>query len=528
MKKKITALTLIITILALSLFGCASASSENAESDANETQAASDDTSTASEEDADQDQTITDGGDFVFGLTTEVNDFDPFSSITADTRAINFNIYEGLVKVATDGSFEPAIAEDYEVSDDAKTYTFTIRSGVLFHDGNELTEDDILYSVQKAIDTATSGYDEIDTFGFDDDGKFVITLKEADAGFIAYLTAAIVPADAEDLSSNPIGTGPFKFVEYVEQDHITLEKNEDYWGTAAHLDTVTIKFVADQAELITDFIAGSIDGFTSSSATAVELTGREDTFNQYVANSNAVQLLALNNEFEPFQDERVRQAVSYLVDSDEIIDVVNNGYGKKIGSGLIPALDVYYDDSLEDVYDLDVEKAKELLEEAGYGDGFSFTIKVPSNYTVHVNTAEVIVNELAEAGIEVTIQQVDWATWLDEVYTNRDYEATIISLDGSLAYPTAFLSRYQSDASNNFINYQSDAYDEAYLKATTTIDEEERVTYFKEAQAILNEEAASVYIEDISNIVIYSKEFEGYDDYPLYVTSFSSIYQVSE
>ena len=469
---------------------------------------------------------IVDGGEFILGSATELNDFDPYSSITADVRSVNFNIFEGLVKVQPNGDFTPAIASDYEVSEDGTVYTFTLREGVKFHNGEDVTEDDVLYSVQKAIDATAAGYGEIETYEINDEGKLVFTLNTADQNLIPYLTQPIIPKDYEEQSLSPIGTGPYKLTEYAEQDHVTLEKNEDYWGTGGHLDKITIKFAASQADLYLDFQAGSIDGFSASAATLSQLD--EDEVNLYIEYSNAVQLLALNNSFEPFQNQQVREALNYAVSADEIIDIAFYGYGTKIGSGLIPALEKYYDDSLADVYDQDLDKEKELLEEAGYADGFSFTITVPSVYEAHVATAEVIVNQLAQIGVNAEIKQVDWATWLESVYQGREYEATIISLDGSLAYPTSFLSRYVSDASNNFVNFASEAYDEVYAKAIAATNDEERVELFKEAQKILNEESASVYIQDIASFLVYNKNFEGNVRYPLYAKDYTAIYKVAE
>ncbi len=475
--------------------------------------------------------TMIPGGEIVLGFATEMNNFDPFTSMTADARSVNFNIFDGLVNVAPDGSFSPAIAESYS-SEEGRAFVFTLRQNVKFHDGSPLTHDDVLYSVQKAIDSKMAGYDKIRDFRFVPDGMggvtdiFVITLKSADAGFIAYLTTPIVKKDAKDLALHPVGTGPYMLADYVEQDHIRLVKNPSYWGKGGYLDTVTLKFVASQADMVLNFQAGSIDGFSANADTVTQLP--EKDLNLYRRNSNSVQLLALNNAVAPFGDVRVRQALSYLVDADEIIEAVNYGYGVKVGSGLIPALSKYYDVSLAGAYKKDVAKARALLAEAGYADGFSFTITVPSVYTVHVRTAEVILNQLAQAGIKASIKQVDWPTWLQNVYTGRQYEATIISLDGPLAYPTSYLSRYQSGAHNNFVNFASPAYDEVYAKAIASTDDDERVAYFKEAQKILSDEAASVFIEDISNLTVYSKKFAGVRDYPLYATDFSAIYRVSE
>ena len=153
-------------------------------------------------------------------------------------------------------------------------------------------------------------------------------------------------------------------------------------------------------------------------------------------------------------------------------------------------------------------------------------MKVPSVYQVHLDTAQVIVNELAKVGVTMNIEQVDWATWLENVYTNRDYEATLISVDGTIASPTSFLSRYVSDAGNNFVNYSSSDYDSAYAAAVSALSQEDRISGFKKCEEILTDDAASVYIEDISNILVYTNRFGGFASYPLYATDFAAIYQV--
>lgn len=519
LKKRFLSLTLAL-IFALSVTGCAGTAASG--------QGSSAPASTSAEEAPDAEPTApAAGGEFVYGLSTEVDNFDPFVATTADAKSIYFNIYEGLVKVTPEGTFEPAVASAYEVSEDATQYTFTLRDGVKFHNGNAVTMEDVLYSVQHAIDSGITGYSNIAEFTAADDHTLVVKLTDPSTDFLANASTAIIPAGSDDNGEhalNPVGTGPFRFTEYAVQDHVTLERFDEYWGTPAYLDRVTVKFIASSSDSLMNFQSGAIDGFTANAGITEQVN--KETSRLFVANSNAVQLLALNNSVAPFDDVRVRQALSYAVNSDEVIETVNYGYGVKLGSGLIPGLTAFYDESLASVYDTDVEKAKQLLTEAGYPDGFEFTIRVPSVYQVHVDTASVIVNELSQIGVTAKIELVDWATWLENVYTNRDYEATIISLDGSIASPTAFLSRYVSTAHNNFVNFASDDYDEAYAAAVAAIEETERVDAFRRCQQILNEEAASVYIQDISNILVYSDRFDGYVGYPLYAVDFSVIYQV--
>lgn len=466
----------------------------------------------------------TGSGEFIYGLATEIDNFDPFVATTADAKSIYFNIYEGLTRVSPDGTFVPAVASEVTVSDDAKVYTFKLRDNVYFHNGNPVTMDDVLYSVQHAIDSALTGYGNIASYEATDSKTLVITLTNGSTDFIANASSAIVPKDSDNNGEHalaPVGTGPYAFSEYAVQDHVTLVKNDKYWGEPASLDKITIRFIASSSELLVNYQAGAINGFTANAGITEQVDKNASVIN--VGNSNAVQMLALNNSSAPFDNVKVRQAVSYAIDSDEIIDMVNYGYGVKIGSAMIPGLSAFFDDSLSSVYDVNLEKAKALLKEAGYPDGFSFTVKVPSVYQVHVDTAQVIVNQLAKVGITMKIQEVDWPTWLEKVYTNRDYEATIISVDGSIASPTAFLARYVSTAHNNFVNFNSADFDAVYAKAVAAVDQAERVQLFKEAQKVISDEAASVYIQDISNILVYTSAFTGFKDYPLYAVDFAAI-----
>lgn len=536
------------------IVGCGGKSSGNSGSAPADADAAS--TAPAQTADASAGEMV-EGGEFIKGVSTEAPGFDPFTVQTADARSIFFNIYEGLMKTQPDGSFAPGLAEKCEVSDDGKTYTFSLRQGVKFHNGNDLTMNDVVYSVEKAVTSGISGYKEIAQYAAAgkvytvssekttnedgqevekyyvtaedsadapaDDTTLIVNLKAPDSGFPAIVTSPIVPADAEDLSSNPIGTGPFQLVEFVEQDYTRLEKFADYWGEPAHLDAVTLKYYENTASLATNYLAGAIDGFNSNAGGWKELEGSE--YVQNVRHSNAVQLLALNNEFEPFKDVRVRQAVAYAVDADEIIEKVSYGLGTKSGTPVIPGLQKYFNDELTSVYDVNVEKAKELLKEAGQ-ENLSFKIRVPSNYQVHVDTAQVIANQLAKAGINVEIESVDWNTWLNRVYKESEFEATIVSVDGPIAYPTSFLSRYVSTASDNFVNFNSKAFDETYAKALEETDDAEQVRLFKEAQKIISDECASVYIQDIDSVVINSPAFGGFEAYPLYVDDYSAMYSV--
>ncbi len=468
---------------------------------------------------------IVEGGELVIAMTNEPTSFDPFISQGADTRSILFNIYEGLVKPTTDGGFVPAVAENYKVSEDARTYSFVLRNGIKFHNGNLVTADDVIYSINQAISAKVSGYDNIASTEAADSKTILIHLKEMDNDFLPYMTTAIVPKDSTDLETKPIGTGPYKLESFTEQQSLKLVKNSDYWQEGIpHLNKVTYKSVADNTAALLEFQAGTIDLLSVEYFSALQqLDSKEYTIEE--TPSNSVQLLALNNTYEPLKDIRVRQAISYVVDAQEIIQTVNKGYAKRAGSPVIPAFSKIYDTSLDNAYSKNVDKAKQLMNEAGYATGFSLKITVPSVYQVHIDTAQVIVNQLKQIGINATIESVDWSTWLNNVYTERQYEATIISVDGPNISAKSYLGRYLSTADNNFVNYSSADYDNTYNSAVKEPDETKRSKLYKQAQDILSKDAASVYIEDISRLYAFRKGFTGIVNYPLYVLDLSAIYK---
>jgi peptide/nickel transport system substrate-binding protein len=466
---------------------------------------------------------VKEGGSIVFGLETEPDHLDPYLATTADTRQILFNIFEGLVKPDKDGNLVPAVAEKLpEVSSDGLTYTFKIRSGIKFHNSKVVTADDIKYSLETAKADKITGLDNIKAVDIVDSSTVKITLSTRDNDFLAYLTVAIVPKDYTSQDTHPIGTGPYKFESFTQQQSLVLTKNKDYWQKGLpHLDKVTFKLESDTNALLLDLQSGSVQGASVDNATAKQLT---TGFTIKQSNSNAVQQLNLNNAVKPFDNVKVRQAISYAVDPDEIIKTVNYGQGVRVGTPVIPGFKTYYDASLATAYKKDTAKAKQLLTDAGYPNGFSFTITVPSNYQVHVDTAQVIVSELKAIGVTATIKQVDWATWLSQVYTGRQYDSTIISVDGTNLTPESYLARYVSTSKSNFFNYKSTEFDTLYNQAVNETDSTKRVQLFKQAQELVSKDAANVYIQDIASLTALKTGLAGFTPYPLFVFDASAIY----
>ena len=236
---------------------------------------------------------------------------------------------------------------------------------------------------------------------------------------------------------------------------------------------------------------------------------------------NLVQALYLNNAVAPFDNELVRQALCYAVDVDAMLELTADGHGTKVGSSMYPAFGKYFDPALAEKYPHDVEKAKELLKEAGYENGFSFTITVPSNYQPHVDTAVVLVEQLKEVGVTAQIQQVEWNTWLSDVYSARNFESTVIGFDASTLNASAMLARWVSDNDKNMINYNNSQYDEVFAQAQATADEAEQTALYKQCLEILSDSAANVYLQDLADFVAINPAVQGFTFYPLYVIDMS-------
>ena len=461
------------------------------------------------------------------GIPQDIDSLDPHIAEGAGTREVLFNVFEGLVKPNSNGDLIPAVASDYSINEDGTVYTFTLREGVKFHNGKKVTVQDVKASLDKCAGTesgeplvaAFSAVKEINT---PDDKTIEVVLKESDTDFLPNLTAAILPADHLDASTEPVGTGPYKYVSRSPQENIILESFDDYWGEKAKIKTVVLKIVSDADTIVMNLEGGSIDLMARLSTTqAAQLS---DNFDIYEGTMNLVQALYINNSVEPFNNTKVRQALSYAVDVQEIMDFVSDGKGTETGSSMFPAFGKYYMKELNDTYNTDIDKAKQLLNEAGYPDGFEFTITVASNYQQHVDTAQVLKEQFKKIGVTANINLVEWDTWLNDVYIGRNFETTVVGVDASTLTASAMLGRFVSDSGKNFINYNNPEYDKVYGEAIATVDDDVRTEKYKMCERILSEDAANVYIQDLPNLVAVNKKFGGYEFYPLYVMDFSKLY----
>lgn len=470
------------------------------------------------------------GGEITVGIAQDLDDsLDPHQTVAAGTREVLFNIFEGLVKPNSDGEMIPAVAEKYELSEDGTTYTFTLRDGVKFHNGQTVTAEDVVYSInrcaavpegqEKPLVAAFSAIRSVEALN---EKTVTVTIAQRDLEFISYMTAAIIPADYADQATAPVGTGPFKFVSRTPQENFIMERFEDYWGTPAWLDKVTYKICENADALVMNLNGSSID--LCAHLTAAQAAQLNSNFKVLEGTMNLVQAIYLNNQAKPFDNQQVRQALCYAIDRQGIMDMVADGHGTAVGSSIYPAFTKYFLPELVDKYPHDVEKAKELLAQAGYPDGFDMTISVPNNYQPHMDTAEVVAEQLREAGINVTIQPVEWSTWLDTIYNGRQFQATVVGVDAANMTARAMLERFTSDYAKNFINYNNPAYDALFQQAINATDEATQTDLYKQMETMLADTAANVYIQDLSDLVAMRQDLGGLKFYPIYVLDLSTVY----
>ena len=514
MEKRPLAIILILAMAVTLLSGCGNA--------AKETTPAPAETPTA------QETGRAAANEINIGIAQDFDSLDPDYMTAAGTKEILFNVFEGLVKPNAAGEIVPAVASSVEKSDDGLNYVFTLREGVRFHNGDPVEMEDLVYSVErrwKGEDTAAqlgalAVIDSLETEG----NTFTVHLTEPSNEFLAaIMNAYILPADYSEQETAPVGTGPFRFVSRSVQDSLVLERFPDYWGTPAKIDKVTFKILESAEGLVLGLQSGALDLVAHLSSDQTVQLNQAD-FGIAEGSMNLVQALYLNNAEKPFDDIRVRQALCYAVDKQAVIDLAFDGYGIPLGTSMFPSFRKYYDDSLTDYYTLDLEKARSLLAEAGYPDGFDMTITVPSNYTPHVNTATVLVELLREIGVNATVQPVDWGTWLEEVYGNRKFQSTITGLTSDNMTARKLLERFGSEVGNNFTNYSNSEYDEILARAVSATDDAEQTELYRELERNLTENAANVYLQDMADLVAVRNGLKGLTFYPIYVLDVSLLY----
>ena len=350
------------------------------------------------------------GGSITIAQGVEPPGLDPTTATSAAIpRVVYSNVLEGLVKIDRNGKIAPALARDLRTSKDGKEYTFILKKGVKFHDGKPFDAEDVKFTFDRLMDPKTGTahpeyYKDIDSVNVVDSHTVKIKLKNVNSMFLFNLArpdSIMVNKQAVDkIKSAPIGTGPFKFVEWVPGDHITLTKFEDYHRKGIpYLNKVTFKFIGDPSAQIASLKAGDIDviayDVSPENALLLEKDPKFKVLNGYTTTKV---VLSTNNSRKPFTDVRVRRAMAHAIDRSALIKGAMSGYGVPIGSHMDPGNPYYID--LTSVYPYDPQKAKQLLTDAGYPNGFEAVIKLPERFVYARRSGEIIADMLSRWGYD--------------------------------------------------------------------------------------------------------------------------------
>jgi peptide/nickel transport system substrate-binding protein len=447
--------------------------------------------------------TITPGGTLVGALTGEPDTLDPATSVIYTGAQVYDNIFSKLIDIDTDGSFYGVLATQWAASDET-TWVFDLVTNATFHNGEPFTPDDVVYTFERILDPATASaysslFDSIDSVTRTGDAQVTFTLKSPFGPFLTNLAnnGQIVnqkAIEAGDPSRNPIGTGPFRFVEWVQGQHVTLEKNPDYFiDGKPFLDAVELRFLlVDQ---------GRIDGLRSNELQWVDAvplsqlqTLQSDSDFTYVTSPTAgiPDFLAMNVTAAPFDQPEVRQAVAWALNRTEIRDVAYFGAGE-VGLAEVPSGSPWFDDA--DVYagGPDIDRAKELLAAAGITDELTITYLGLPQYPELLKTGEVVREQLKAIGINMEIEQVDVSVWFDR-YSSGDYQITSAYQERTVDPDNFYSLVVKTGAGANAMQYSNPDLDAMIDAARQSSDDAERKTMYAEIRRIVQEEAPLIFV----------------------------------
>jgi len=464
--------------------------------------------------------------DLNVALQLEPPNLDPTTGgAAAAIREVTYaNIYEGLTRIDSKGSVQPDLAKSWDISADGLTYTFHLQTGVKYHDGTPFSADDVKFSLDRARDAKSTNaqkqlFVNIASVDVVDPATVKVTLSKPQGDFLydmGWGDAVIVsPKSAPTDVTNPIGTGPFKFVDWVKGDHIDLAKNPDYWGTPAKLDKVTFKFIADPTAATAAILAGDVDLNPEFAAPeSLEQIKADPRFAVHVGSTQGETILAMNNGHKPLDNIKVREAIAHAIDRKAVIDGAMFGYGTPIGTFFPPSDPAYIDLTAQSNFD--PAKSKELLKEAGVSN-LTLSLKLPPPAYAR-QSGQIIQQELANVGITANITNVEWADWLKNVFTNKDYDLTIIS-----HVEPNDIGIFARD--DYYFDYHSDAFKKIMADLNNTADPAQRTKLLQAAQKQLADDYVVAFLFEYPNIVVANKDVQGvWENAPIPAVDLTGVY----
>ncbi|MFF3440000.1 ABC transporter substrate-binding protein [Streptosporangium sp. NPDC002721] len=342
------------------------------------------------------------------------------------------NIYEGLVKTGADGTIGPSLARLPEVSGDGLTYTFTL-NGATFHDGSPVTAADVKHSfdnvvAKDSVNPAKASFASVEKVTAPDDGTVVVKLSRRDTTFLYALTgragAVLKKGASNDLASSENGSGPYRLKDWQRGSSITFVRDDSYWGTRSRVAQIVFRYIPDENAALNALRTGEIDVFTVNGADQLTAVKDDPSFTVTSGPSNTIFVLGFNNSRGPLRDPRVRHALRAAVDKDGLITILGGDQlYAKVGSHVSPT-DPWYED-LTSIDAHDKESARKLLADAGHGSGLNLELTVPNIYPPTI--ADYLTAQYRDVGVTLKVNTVEFAVWLDKVYSKADYDLSLVA-----------------------------------------------------------------------------------------------------
>ncbi len=463
----------------------------------------------------------------VVGMRLEPPGLDPTRGAAAAISQITlYNIFEGLTRIDERGEVGPGLATDWTVSDDLRTFTFKLREDVRFSDGSAFDSADAKFTFERNASERSSNkrksrFENMESLETPDPRTLVIRLKESNPLLLFNLgesTAVIVaPETAETNATHPVGTGPFRFVKWTKGDSVVLEKNPLYRSPDdIGLNRITFKFVEDAHAQVAAMMVGDVDVFPRISALETLTQFENDPrFQILQGTTEGETILSTNNKRPPLDDVRVRCAIAHAIDREEIIDGSEFGYATPIGSHFPPHHPAYVD--LTDLRGHDLDKARALLKEAGYEDDLELTLQLPPPEYAR-RSGEIIAAQLAKAGIEVNIENMQWPRWLDVVYKQKNYDLSIVS-----HVEPNDINIYANP--DYYFQYDDREFRDIIARADTALDTKERHAHLGEAQRKLATDCVNGFLFQLAKAGVARRELKGlWRNWPLFVNDMAAVH----
>lgn len=468
-----------------------------------------------------------DGSVLLYGLDSDVPNLVTPQNQGSASMILNATLHRGLVQYDAEGEIVPALAEDWDV-EDQQVFTFHLRDGLTFHDGSELTSEDVKATLEYIADkdnsaklyAAASGIESIET---PDETTVEVQLSAPDAAFLSFLadvSGAILPSESLGQEGPTyVGAGPFQYVSYEQGSNFVVEAFDDYYAADdVSLDGVEFQIMADQTARDNALLSGSVDAISFVGWNSYDQVEQNDSLVLDRTEGPFMYLVFNTTEDSPFSDPLVRQAVAYAVDRQGVIDSALAGQGQPLNGMPIPENSEYYDAQYADYYEQDLDKARELLAEAGYPDGFTARMLSSSQYDFHENTAVSVQADLSEIGIELEMNLPDWPTRL-ELGAAGEYDIAVYGTSG-LTNDPAFLSEVLTPSGSQNASYGYDDPKVAELLAAgrAATDTDERKAIYSELSEYVLDQAPIVPLAWRAQAFGYSTDVTGFSNIPGFLT----------